>query len=111
METFGKKLAGLRKEKKLSQTELSKQLSTSVSVISRYERDEMTPSIDTAKKIANLLNTSVGYLLGENEEANLFKNPEMLKRFKDILSFPKEKQEHILFAVDAMIKSTKLETL
>ena len=69
------------------------------------------PSIDTAKKIAKLLNTSVGYLLGENEEANLFKNPEMLKRFKDILSFPKEKQEHILFAVDAMIKSTKLETL
>ena len=111
MDTFGKKLAGLRKEKKLSQTELAKQLSTSVSVISRYERDEMTPSIDTAKKLANFLNTSVGYLLGENEQADLFKNPEMLKRFKDILSFSKEKQEHIFFAVDAMIKSTKLETL
>jgi len=111
MDTFGKKLAGLRKEKKLSQTELAKQLSTSVSVISRYERDEMTPSIDTAKKLANFLNTSVGYLLGENEQADLFKNPEMLKRFKDILSFSKEKQEHILFALDAMIKSTKLEAL
>ncbi|MGQ1892058.1 helix-turn-helix domain-containing protein [Thermophagus sp. OGC60D27] len=36
-------------ERKLSQTDLAKQLKTSVSVISRYERDEMTPSIDAAK--------------------------------------------------------------
>lgn len=111
METFGKKLATLRKEKKLSQTDLAKQLITSVSVISRYERDEMTPSIDTAKKLAALLETSVGYLLGENENADTFKNPDMLRRFKDILSFPKDKQEHILFAIDSMIKATKLERL
>lgn len=111
METFGKKLAKLRKEKKLSQTDLAKKLSTSVSVISRYERDEMTPSIDTAKKLATLLETSVGYLLGENEQADLFKNPDMLKRFKDILSFPIDKQEHILFALDSMIKATKLENI
>jgi len=111
MDTFGKKLAILRKEKKLSQTDLAKQLNTSVSVISRYERDEMTPSIDTAKKLAALLDTTVGYLLGENENADMFKNPDMLRRFKDILSFPKEKQEHILFALDSMIKATKLERL
>jgi transcriptional regulator with XRE-family HTH domain len=79
METFGNKLAKLRKEKKMSQTDLSKKLNTSVSVISRYERDEMIPSIDTAKKLATLLETSVGYLLGENEQADLFKNPDMLK--------------------------------
>lgn len=111
METFGKKLAKLRKELKLSQTDLAKKLNTSVSIISRYERDEMIPSIDTAKKLANLLETSVGYLLGENEQADLFKNPDMLKRFKDILSFPKDKQEHILFALDSMIKATKLENI
>ena len=39
------------------------------------------------------------------------KDPEMLKRFKDILSFPKQKQEHILFAPDSMIKATKLESI
>jgi transcriptional regulator with XRE-family HTH domain len=88
-----------------------KQLKTSVSVISRYERDEMTPSIDAAKKLATLLDTTVGYLLGENENADMFKNPDMLRRFKDILSFPEDKQEHILFAIDSMIKATKLERL
>ena len=82
-----------------------------MSVISRYERDEMAPSIETAKKLATLLNTTVGYLLGENENAEVFKNPDMLRRFKDIISFPKEKQEHILFAIDSMIKATKLERL
>ncbi len=39
----------LRKEKDWSQTELSDKLHTSVSVISRYERDEMIPSIEAAK--------------------------------------------------------------
>jgi transcriptional regulator with XRE-family HTH domain len=111
METFGRKLAALRKEMKLSQTDLAKQLKTSVSVISRYERDEMAPSIETAKKLATLLDTTVGYLLGENENAEVFRNPDMLRRFKDIISFPKEKQEHILFALDSMIKATKLERL
>jgi hypothetical protein len=50
-------------------------------------------------------------LLGETEQTNVLSDPEMLKRLNDILALPKEKQEHILFAVDAMIKSTKIETL
>ena len=36
-------------------------------VIGRYEHDEMIPSIEAAKNIAKLLNTTVGYLLGETE--------------------------------------------
>ena len=111
MDSFGQKLALLRKEKKLSQTELAKNLNTSISVISRYERDEMTPSIDAAKRLAAILDTTVGYLLGETENADIFKNPDMLERFKDILSFSKDQQEHIFFALDAMIKSVKLDKI
>ncbi len=111
MVTFGKRIAELRKEKKLSQTELAKQLDTSVSVISRYERGEMTPSVDTAKRLANLLDTTVGYLLGESEQSDLFKDPDMLKRFQDINNIAQDDKEHILFALDAMIKSVKLKSL
>ena len=109
MASFGKRVAELRKAKKLSQTALAKQLNTSVSVISRYERDEMTPSIDTAKKLAELLETTVGYLLGESQQSDLFKDPGMLKRFEDINNIPPDDREHILFAIDAMIKSVKLK--
>jgi transcriptional regulator with XRE-family HTH domain len=103
MISFGKKIAMLRKDNGWSQTELATKLNTSVSVISRYERDEMTPSIDAAKKLADLLSTTVGYLLGENEEANIFKEPEILERFKAIKAFNNDDKEKIYFTLDAMI--------
>ena len=107
MISFGKKLAVLRKEQKLSQTELDSQLSTSVSVISRYERDEMTPSIDTAKKLAGLLNTSVGYLLGETEDDDLLKDKEMMRRLKDIRDFSSKEKDQLYFTLDAVIREIK----
>ena len=111
MLSFGKRISILRKELGLSQTDLANQLNTSVSVVSRYELDKMTPSVDTAKKLSQLLKTSVGYLLGENDDAELFKNPEMLKRFQDISEFNDEDRKYILYTLDALIKSVKLKSI
>lgn len=111
MLSFGKRISILRKELGLSQTELANKLNTSVSVVSRYELDKMTPSVDTAKKLAKLLNTSVGYLLGENDNAELFKDPEMLKRFKDISEFNDDDKERIIYTLDALIKNVKLKSI
>lgn len=107
MISFGKKIAALRKELKLSQTELANKFNTSVSVISRYERDEMAPSIDTAKKLATFLNTSVGYLLGESENDNLLKDPKMMERLNEINSFNEEDKERVIFTLDAVIREIK----
>lgn len=107
MISFGKKLAVLRKERKFSQTELANKLNTSVSVISRYERDEMAPSIETAKKLANLLGTTVGYLLGETEEDDLLKDPKMLSRLKELKSFTEKEIEQVYFNLDAVIREIK----
>ena len=111
MLSFGKRISILRKELKMSQTDLAKKLNTSVSVVSRYELDKMTPSVDTAKKLSIFLNTSVGYLLGENNDAELFKNPEMLKRFQDISEFNDDDKNHILYTLDALTKSVKLKSI
>ena len=111
MDTFGKKIATLRKASKMSQTELAKALNTSTSVIGRYERDEMVPSIEAAKKIAKILNTTVGYLIGETEQENLFKDPDMLKRLNEIEKMNKEDKGHILSVVDGFIKSIKLKNI
>lgn len=107
MLTFGKKVAILRKEKGWSQTELATKISTSVSVISRYERDEMIPSIEAAKKLANLLDSTIGYLLGETDEANMFKDQDMLKRLNAIKNFGEKEKEQIFFTIDAMIHEFK----
>lgn len=111
MDTFGKKITALRKEKKISQGELAKMINTSTSVIGRYERDEMTPSVEAAKKIAKILNTTVGYLLGETDQEDLFKNPDMLKRLNEIDKMEKEDKNHILYAIDALIKSVKFKNI
>lgn len=108
---FGKKLTECRKAKGLSQKELAKLLNTSHSVIGKYEREEMTPSIEAAVKLANLLGTTVGYLLGENEDSELLKDPAMLKRLQDIEALPQEDKNGVLYALDNLLKAAKLKTL
>jgi transcriptional regulator with XRE-family HTH domain len=111
MDTFGKRLTECRKAKNLSQKGLAEAFVTSHTTIGKYERDEMTPSIDAAKKLAKILDTSVGYLLGENDQANLFKDPKMLQRFQDIAVLPEREKECLITTVDHFIKASKLNAL
>jgi len=111
MDSFGKRLAECRKAKSLSQKDLAKAFNTSHTTIGKYERDEMTPSIEAAKKLAKLLDTTVGYLLGENEQANLFKDPAMLKRFEDIATLPAKEKDALLTTVDHFIKASKISMI
>jgi len=108
MQSFGKKLRECRDAKNLSQSALAKLLKTNHSIIGKYERDEVKPTIDVVKKLAEALDTNVGYLLGETDNLNVLKDSSMLKRLNDIASFSKQEQEHILFALDAMITKIKL---
>ena len=110
-DSFGKKLRDSRQAKGISQSELARQLNAHHSIIGRYERDEVKPTIDVLRKLALALETTVGYLLGETEDRDLLKDPSMLKRLNDIASFSEQDKEHILFALDAMIKSVKLKSI
>lgn len=82
-----------------------------MSVVGRYERDEMTPSIEVAKNIASLLTTTVGYLLGETDEADLFKDPAMLKRLSDLEKLDEENKSHILSVLDGFLQSVKFKNI
>ncbi len=95
----------------MSQTDLAKQLNTSVSVISRYERDEMIPSIDVAKKLVTILNTTVGYLLDKTDLENVLKDTDMLKRLNDIQNMGPTEKGHVLFVLDALIQKIKIINL
>ena len=108
---FGKKLTECRKAKELSQKELANLLNTSHSVIGKYEREEMTPSIEAAVKLANLLDTTVAYLLGENKDSDLLKDPKMLNRLQDINNLNTEDKNGILYALDNLLKAAKLKMI
>ena len=69
MDTLGGRLRGLRKEKtSKSMKEFGKLFGLSESAIGMYERNERKPDYETLEKMANYLDTTVGYLITGQEE-------------------------------------------
>ena len=64
MQTIGKRLAEIRKNKKFKQTELAEMLNVSQQVISNIERGVTAPDIEQLKKFADIYNTSLDQLVG-----------------------------------------------
>jgi len=68
------------------------------------------PSIDAVKNLAINLNTTVAYLIGEADSDELFKDPEMLKRLKEINAMPEQDRKCVLFNLDAVLRDYKTRT-
>ena len=80
---------------------------TSYTVIGKYERDETKPSIEVARNMARLLDTTVGHLLGENDDLNVLKDPAMLKRLNELNSLSEPDRDSILYALDGLLRDAK----
>ena len=106
--SLGEQITKLRKQKKLSQNELGKKAGTSGDIIGRYERNEVIPSIEVAAKIADILKVSLDFLVGK---VNVEVDNQLLKRILDIQQMEQEDKEHILYTLDALIKSVKLKSI
>ena len=65
---FAKQLKNLRNTKGYTQKELSKILGIKQTTISNYEKGLRFPDADKLRKISNLFNVSIDYLLGEEEK-------------------------------------------
>lgn len=73
MDQMGKRIKQRREKLGFQVKELSVNIGVTSSLISQIERGKAYPSIVTLKKIAEALNTTVGDLIGENE--NLGQHP------------------------------------
>lgn len=89
--------------------ELAKKVGTSAPIIGRYERNEIKPSIEMAKNIADALGVTLDYLLGDSNNAVLDK--ELLKRLEDIENLPDEDRNNIFYTLDNLIKAAKLKAI
>ncbi len=103
-DAFGPRLAALRKARRMSQTALAGLLNTSVSVISRYERGEMTPSVDAALRLADTLGVSIAYLLGDADGGELLSDRELVRRLRAVAAFEPDERERVYFTLDAVIR-------
>lgn len=61
---FGENLKSLRIKKGLSQTQLATKLWLNKSIISAYENEQRSPSLDALIKLSYEFNVSMEYLLG-----------------------------------------------
>ena len=102
--SFGKLMAQVRKEKNMSQDALAKDLDATPTTIGRYERDEVKPSIEVAAAIAEALEVSLDYLVG-NTDLLLEKN--IVNKIVDIQKLNTEDKAHVFALLDAFLQSNK----
>ncbi len=103
--TFGKKVFQLRKQRQWSQPQLGKLIGTSGTIVGRYERGEMTPSIEVARKLAEAFEVTVDFLVSEGN--NGVKDKAMLKRWQDLEALPQEDRDRIVYMIDGLIRDSK----
>lgn len=102
---FGNRLKIIREEKNIKREDIALKIGTSPAIIGRYERNERTPSIDIAKKIADALEVSLDYLVGDT--STFIKDKKMLYRLELIEKATPEYKERILYMIDLMLKDSQ----
>jgi len=101
---FGKRIKLLRKEKKLTQKELANQIGSSHAQLNKYESGLNTPPLDRLLLLAEVLETSVDYLLAghSNGDPPIY-SQRLVQRFQTIEEFDTDERETIIKVIDAMI--------
>ena len=83
---IGERLAELRKEKGLTQKQLSEKLFINYRTYSGYERNEIEASDDTKIRLAKFFNVSLDYLMGVINESRPIREGEDYIRLPKPLS-------------------------
>lgn len=105
---LGKKIAELRKQKGYNRDTLGKIVGTSGAVIGRYERGEITPSVEIAKKMAEALEVSLDYLVGSTEQQL---DKAMINRIQEVAKLSQKEKELVFEFLDAFITKAKIKTV
>ncbi len=74
-------------------------------IVGKYERNEMKPSIDTAHRLANTLNVTLDYLVGDSNTV-LF-DKDITKRMQAIINMESEDKKALFKILDAYIRDTR----
>jgi transcriptional regulator with XRE-family HTH domain len=104
---IGDRIQMLRKQNSWSQKQLAKKIGTSGPIVGRYERGEMTPSVEVAKKLADTFDVTLDYLVDDTGRAAEIKDKAMLRRIMEIQSLDTEDQKTIVHVLDSLLRDAK----
>jgi len=111
---FAEKLKKIRKNKNVSQIELSEKIGISPNHFSRLETGKYMPSIPVLVKIAQALEVTIDYLVNGMDEdipEIQIKNKSLLEKVKLIDNLDEEDQRAIIRIIDSMLTKTKMKSL
>lgn len=103
---IGKRLKEARKEKGLTQNELTKELGMSVAFLSRIEKGNAHINLKRLSQICNILDISEGEIL--NGVANESKNY-LEKEFQEIFKLCSKEQKTLIYRIAKTIIETNME--
>lgn len=100
---FGDRLKYKRQEKGFKQVTVAEKVGIKNNTLSSYEASKRQPDFDTLKKLANLYEVSIDYIVTGNENSNspdeMWKevlNPKTHNLFKELQDAPEEKIDELL---------------
>ena len=109
-EHFEKRLHQLRKDRGWSQPALGKEIGTSGAIVGRYERGEMTPSIEVAVKVARafrVFRVTLDALVADSKLPDVLGDQAMLERWQGLDALPSGERQRILDVLDSLIRDAQ----
>lgn len=100
---FAERIEAARKCRGISQAELAARVGLRQSAINHFVRGRRIPSVDTLLKLADELNTSIGYLLGRDNDA-----PDISAELQELVAIARsmrKKEVQILIVIAKEIKN------
>ena len=110
---FPAKLRKARKEKGLSQGQLTQRIGADIQRVSKYERGINIPTTDIMVRIADTLDVSLDYLLrnGKNRVLGKIQDAELIDQFTQIDALPDDDRKHLKALIEAFVKKHLFEQL
>ena len=87
---------------------MAKRLGIHKNVLGRYEHGEVMPSIEIARKIADILDVSLDYLTGK---VDVEMDKTTKKRILEVSKFDETDRLHIFSVIDAFIAKRKIQSI
>jgi transcriptional regulator with XRE-family HTH domain len=106
-ETFGQRLARLRKERGFTQVEIAERVGIIQALVSDYERDKLRLNAELVVRFAAALEITTDDLLKPNRSGTpLRRKPSlrMLRRLEKIESLPAHQQTTLLKTIDTFLR-------
>ncbi|MBW1751663.1 MAG: helix-turn-helix domain-containing protein [Deltaproteobacteria bacterium] len=84
--------------------QLANKVGKSGTIIGRYERGELVPSVQVAKKLADTFSATLDFLVDDTGRAAKIKDKAMLKRLMELETLDIEDQKIIVYVLDSLLR-------